>query len=222
MSTDVTFITFLVSAAIAFALGAVPAAYTIGRLNGVNIFEVGSRQAGATNVWREVSRKQGTIVTAIDVVKGVAAILIAKYMGLAGVELIVPASAVVAGHWNSPFTKFKGGDGVATLMGAAVGIAPQTVFIAFAVGLFIAVTMNRKLNHPSLFGGIAGYAVFIALSFRPNSIVEPGVVYGLTGIGIAIMLHSMYFHKRHKEYFRSEVSIEDEDPEQTLRQDGLG
>ena len=107
------------------------------------------------------------------------------------------------------------------MMGAAVGIAPQTVFIAFAVGLFIAVTMNRKLNHPSLFGGIAGYAVFIALSFRPNSNVEPGVAYGLTGIGIAIMLHSMYFHKRHKEYFRSDVSIEDEDPEQTLRQDGL-
>ena len=221
MSTDVTFITFLVSAAIAFALGAVPAAYIIGKLNGVNIFEVGSRQAGATNVWREVSRKQGAIVTAIDVVKGVAAILIAKYMGLVDVELLVPAAAVIAGHWNSPFTKFKGGDGVATMMGAAVGIAPPTVFISFAVGLVIAVTMNRKLNHPSLFGGIAGYAVFIALSFRPNSNVEPGVAYGLTGIGIAIMLHSMYFHKRHKEYFRSDVSIEDEDPEQTLRQDGL-
>ena len=221
MSIDVTFITFLVSAAIAFALGAVPAAYIIGKLNGVNIFEVGSRQAGAKNVWREVSRKHGAIVTAIDVVKGVAAILIAKYMGLVDVELLVPAAAVIAGHWNSPFTKFKGGDGVATMMGAAVGIAPPTVFISFAVGLVIAVTMNRKLNHPSLFGGIAGYAVFIALSFRPNSNIEPGVAYGLTGIGIAIMLHSMYFHKRHKEYFRSDVSIEDEDPEQTLRQDGL-
>ena len=222
MSTDVTFITFLVSAAFAFALGAVPAAYIIGRVNGVNIFKVGSRQAGATNVWREVSRKQGVIVTAIDVVKGVAAIFVAQYMGLAHVELLVPAAAVVAGHWNSPFTKFKGGDGVATMMGAAVGIAPPTVFIGFAVGLFIAVTMNRKLNHPSLFGGIAGYAVFIALSFRSNSNVESGVVYGLTGIGIAIMLHSMYFHKRHKEYFRSDVSLEDEDPEQTIRQDGLG
>ena len=222
MSTDVTFITFLISAAIAFALGAVPAAYTIGRLNGVNIFEVGSRQAGATNVWREVSRKQGVIVTIIDVVKGSAAIVIAGYMGLAAVELLVPAAAVVAGHWNSPFTKFKGGDGVATLMGAALGIAPPAVLVSFAVGLVFAVTMNRKLNHPSLLGGIAGYAVFIALSFRPNSNVDPGVVYGLTGIGIAIMLHSMYFHKRHKEYFRTDVNIEDEDPDQTLRQDGLG
>lgn len=222
MSTDVTFTTFLVSAAIAFILGAVPAAYIIGRLHGVNIFRVGSRQAGATNVWREVSRKQGVIVTFIDVAKGVAAILVAKNMGLVDVELLVPAAAVVAGHWNSPFTRFKGGDGVATMMGAALGIAPPTVVLSFAVGLLLAVTLNRKLNHPSLFGGIAGYAVFIALSFRPNSDVEPGVVYGLTGIGIAIMLHSMYFHKRHKEYFRSDISIEDEDPEQTLRQDGLG
>ena len=222
MSPDVTFITFLISAAIAFAFGAVPAAYIIGRLNGVNIFEVGSRQAGATNVWREVSRKQGTIVTAIDVIKGVSAILTAQYMGLADVELLVPAAAVVAGHWNSPFTKFKGGDGVATLMGAAVGIAAPNVLLSFAVGLFIAVTMNKKLNPPSLFGGIAGYVVFIALSFRPNSNVEPSVVYGLTGIGLAIMLHSMYFHKRHKEYFRPDISIEDEDPEQPLRQDGIG
>jgi acyl phosphate:glycerol-3-phosphate acyltransferase len=222
MSTDVTFITFLVSAAIAFALGAVPVAYIVGKLNGVNIFEVGSRQAGATNVWREVSRKHGVIVSGIDVVKGTAAILVAQYMGLVGVELLVPAAAVVGGHWNSPFTKFKGGDGVATMMGAAVGIAPPTVFIGFAVGLVIAITMNRKLNHPSLFGGIAGYAAFIALSFRPNSTVDPGIVYGLTGMGIAIVLHSMYFHKRHKEYFRTDISIEDEDPEQTLRQDGLG
>jgi len=55
MGSEITLTTYLIAAAIAFGFGAVPVAYTVGRLNGVNVFEVGSRQAGATNVWREVS-----------------------------------------------------------------------------------------------------------------------------------------------------------------------
>jgi hypothetical protein len=47
------------------------------------------------------------------------------------------------------------------------------------------------------------------------------VVYGLTGMGLAIMLHSMYFHKRHRENFQIEENAED-DSESTLRQDRLG
>ena len=220
MSTDPTFITFLIASAVAFALGAVPVAYTVGRLNGINVFEVGSRQAGATNIWREVSRKQGVIVTLIDWIKGLTAIWMARYLGLDGVELLVPASAAIAGHWNSPFTKFKGGDGVVTLMGTSMGIVPTEVFISLLIGTFVAVTMNRKLAHPSLWGGIVGYTAFILLAFRANSSIDPNVVYGLTGIGLAIMLHSMYFHKRHKNYFLSGPELEDES-EPTLRQDGL-
>ena len=118
MSTGVTLDTFVLAAVIAYALGAIPVAYTIGRINGINVFQVGSRQAGATNIWREVSRKQGVIVTAIDAIKGASAILMARYMGLEGTELLIPTTAAIAGHWNSPFTKFRGGDGVVTLMGA--------------------------------------------------------------------------------------------------------
>jgi glycerol-3-phosphate acyltransferase PlsY len=221
MSTDPTFSTYLIASAIAFAFGAVPVAYTIGRLNGINVFEVGSRQAGATNIWREVSRKQGVIVTLIDWIKGLTAIWMARYIGLDGVELLVPAFAAIAGHWNSPFTKFKGGDGVVTLMGTSMGIVPLEVFISLLVGTAVAVIMNSKLNHPSLWGGIVGYTVFIVLAFRANSNIDPNVVYGLTGIGVAIMLHSMYFHKRHKNYFLSGADPEEEESEQSLRQDGL-
>jgi acyl-phosphate glycerol 3-phosphate acyltransferase len=221
MSSDTTFNTFLLAAAMAFALGALPSAYIIGRLNGINVFKVGSRQAGATNIWREVSRKQGVIVTLIDFSKGVAAILIARYLALESVELLIPTTAAIAGHWNSPFTKFKGGDGVVTLVGTAIVIAPIMVFIGLLVGSALAVSMNKKLKHPSLLGGIAGYITFIWLSFSPNSNVDPIVVYGLTAIGISIMLHSMYFHRRHKDYFQLERPIE-EDPEPTFRQDGLG
>ncbi len=209
MPPEVTFTTYLLAAAIAFGFGAVPVAYTIGRLNGINVFEVGSRQAGATNVWREISRKQGVIVTLIDWSKGVTAIVMARQLGLTGTELLLPATAAVAGHWNSPFTKFKGGDGVVTLMGTSMGIVPIVVFVSLVIGAALSITMNRKLAHPSLWGGVVGYVAFISLSFRADSSIEPNVVYGLTGIGIAIMLHSMYFHRRHKDYFRSLVSLEE-------------
>ena len=219
MNTDITFTTYLIAAAIAFGFGAVPVAYTIGRLNGINVFEVGSRQAGATNVWREVSRKQGVIVTLIDWIKGLTAILMAKQLGLQGPELLVPATAAVAGHWNSPFTKFKGGDGVVTLMGTSMGIVPVVVFIGLIFGTAVSVITNSKVAHPSLWGGIVGYLTFITLSFRPDSNIDPNLVYGLTGIGIAILLHSMYFHRRHREYFAPKVL--EEEPESSLHQDRL-
>ena len=220
MSTAITLDTFLLAAVIAYAMGAIPVAYTIGRINGINVFQVGSRQAGATNIWREVSRKQGVIVTAIDAIKGVSAILIARYMGLEGTELLVPTAAAIAGHWNSPMTKFRGGDGVVTLMGASLGIAPITVFLGLTVGTITAVTMHKKLNHPSLWGGIVGFIVFITLSFRPDSNIDPAIVYGLTGLGVAIMLHSIYFHKRHKEYFNAREK-QGEDLDVTITQDRL-
>ncbi|MDP6666827.1 MAG: glycerol-3-phosphate acyltransferase [Dehalococcoidia bacterium] len=221
MDTEATFSTFLLAAAIAFALGAVPVAYIAGRLNGVNIFRVGSRQGGATNVWREVSRKVGVLVVAVDSVKGLLAIVIARQIGLDGAELLVPAVATIAGHWNSPFTRFKGGDGVLSLIGASIGIAPVAILGPLTLALAIGLGMNRKLNHPSLWGGAAGFLLFIGLSFMPNSNTDPAVVYGLTGLGVGVMLHSMYFHRRHREYFHLDETLEEEsDP--TLRQDGLG
>lgn len=222
MITDLSFTTYLLAAAIAFALGAIPVAYTIGRLNGINVFKVGSRQAGATNVWREVSRKQGAIVIAIDLVKGFTAISMAKQLGLEGSDLLVPTSAAVAGHWNSPLTKFKGGDGVVTLMGASISIAPFIVLPAMLIGTIFSTLMNKKLNHPSLWGGLIGYSMFIVFAFREGSNIDPMIVYGLTGLGLMIMLHSMYFHKRHRDYFRDHPSMDEQDSEPTLREDRLG
>ena len=86
MNPEVTFNTFLISAVVAYAMGAIPVAYIAGRLYGVNIFEVGSRQAGATNVFREVSHKAGFAVTIIDGTKGLLAILLVRQLGLDGAE----------------------------------------------------------------------------------------------------------------------------------------
>jgi glycerol-3-phosphate acyltransferase PlsY len=220
MSSEVTFNTFLISAVIAYALGAIPVAYMAGRIFGVNIFNVGSRQAGATNVFREVSRKAGITVTVIDASKGILAIVLARQVGLGGAELMVPAFAVIAGHWNSPITGLKGGDGLSSLVGTSVGIIGLPLLAPLLLGAAIAVGLNRKQNHPSLWGGAAGYLLFIGLSFMPKSNTAPEVVYGLTGLGLGVLVHSTYFHRRHKQYFVRDVIEDDSDP--ALTQDGLG
>lgn len=221
MGSEVTFNTFLISAVIAYAVGAVPVAYIAGRLYGINIFNVGSRQAGATNVFREVSHRAGFAVTVIDSTKGLLAILAVRQLGLDGAELLIPAVAALAGHWNSPFTRFKGGDGVLSLIGIGVGIAWIPLLGPITLAGAISIGLNSKLSHPSLWGGAAGFLLFIGLSFMPGSNIDPAVVYGLTGLGIGVMLHSMYFHRRHREYFSAQEVLDDQsDP--ALTQDGLG
>ncbi len=195
--TDAPTISILaIAAIIAYFLGSVPTAYLAGRLYGKDIFQVGSRQAGATNVWREVSRPAGVWVFLIDSAKGLIAIVIARTMGLEGVWILLPASAVILGHWNSPFTRFRGGDGVSSLTGVVLGINPLAALPAYFVIGFITLRFNSRLDHPTLWGATLGYLVYLVSTLSPIVPVEPEVVFGVTALGIAILLHSMVYHRR--------------------------
>jgi glycerol-3-phosphate acyltransferase PlsY len=185
-----------ISAVIAYFLGSLPTAYLAGRLYGKDIFHVGTRQAGATNVWREVSNPLGIAVFLIDSAKGLAAILIARGMGLDDVWLLLPASAVILGHWNSPFTRFRGGDGVSSLTGVVLGITPLAAIPAYFVIGFVTLRFNSRLEHPTLWGASIGYLVYLISTLSPLVPVTPVVVFGVTGLGIAILLHSMVYHRR--------------------------
>ena len=191
--------TLAVSAVIAYFLGSLPTAYLAGRLYGKDIFSVGSRQAGATNVFREVSRPAGIAVFLIDSAKGLFAMIAVRMLGLEGVWLLLPASAVIFGHWNSPFTRFRGGDGVSSLTGVVLGIAPLAALIPYTLIGFITLRFNSKLEHPTLWGAIAGYLLYLALTLGGVFPVEPIIVAGVTGLGFAILLHSLTYHRRHVE-----------------------
>lgn len=185
-----------IAAVVAYFLGSLPTAYLAGKLYGKDIFHVGSRQAGATNVWREVSRTAGITVFFIDSAKGLAAIIIARSLGIEGASLMLPSSAVILGHWNSPFTRFRGGDGVSSLTGVVLGINPITALPAFILVAFITLRFNSRLEHPTLWGATVGYLTYIVSALTPFSPVEPVVVFGITGLGIAILLHSTVYHHR--------------------------
>lgn len=125
-----------------FLSGSIPFGLIIGRLRGVDIREHGSRNIGATNVMRALGRGPGVACFVLDVAKGLAPSLGAGLVtGLAGrwtIEAgpmalwLAVAAAAVLGHMYSPWVRLRGGKGVATGLGAMLGIFPLVTGPAIA------------------------------------------------------------------------------------------
>jgi glycerol-3-phosphate acyltransferase PlsY len=127
-------------------LGSIPSAVWVGQLfHGIDIREHGSKNAGATNTFRVFGNKSGTIVLALDILKGYAAasiplFLTDMYIGFKDEVLILQLTAsfcAIIGHVFPVLAKFKGGKGVASTLGIIIAINPETAFIC--LGCFIVV-----------------------------------------------------------------------------------
>jgi glycerol-3-phosphate acyltransferase PlsY len=112
-----------------YFIGGIPFGYLIGRLNRIDVRTVGSKNIGATNVFRTVGKKWGLLAFACDVLKGVLPTLLAVVLD-SGVELFVGVACVV-GHMLTPYMKFRGGKGVATTFGVLIALSPTLVGCAF-------------------------------------------------------------------------------------------
>ncbi len=213
MSANPDIINLAYASALAFLIGAIPTAYLGARIHGVNIFNVGSRQAGATNVWKSVNRKTGFLVFLIDVAKGVIIIQVSRYVfEVTGLWLMLPSIAVILGHWFSPATKFKGGDGVASLGGIAVGIFQWAALPASLVAIVFGLPPLRyKFAHPSLQAGVFGWTVLlltIAMTVSSEQRVEALLLYvGVSLLALAVLFKSVRFHKRNAELFSEEDEV---------------
>ncbi len=132
-------------------LGAVPFGVLITRLLGAeDPRKSGSGNIGATNVLRTSGWKSGVLTLLLDVLKGVAAILFARYVASrisAPVLEPIAALAAVLGHMYSPFTGFRGGKGVATGLGVFALLTPgPTALAALVFILVVAVTRYVSLG----------------------------------------------------------------------------
>lgn len=131
----------IAAAAAGYVLGSLPFGYWVARSRGVDIFCVGSGNPGATNVKRCVGKAAGNLVFALDAIKGLAAASWAFWPDAGdGRSLLYGAiglGAAVLGHSYSLFTRFRGGKGVATLLGGVVALMPLAA--AVGVGAWLAV-----------------------------------------------------------------------------------
>ena len=130
MNTTMTYSVWIIAA---YLIGAIPFGFLIGKMRGVDVRTVGSKNIGATNVFRTVGKKWGLLAFACDFLKGFLPTLLAqRFASLPNLALSVGVMCVI-GHMLTPYMKFKGGKGVATAFGMLVALVPALVGTAFIV-----------------------------------------------------------------------------------------
>ena len=119
----------------AYFVGAAPASYVAGWLKGIDLRQQGSKNLGATNVYRVLGWRYALPVALFDVAKGAVPVLLFPRWGGDRWEWFpaVLGAVAVLGHVFSPFVGFKGGKGVATAAGVFLALAPVAVAITLPV-----------------------------------------------------------------------------------------
>lgn len=131
---------YIIGIAIGYLFGCINMAYIISKYNGINIKEVGSNNAGASNVFISVGKAAGVVVGAFDILK---AFLAAEFVFLLfnrNFELAVIAGIMaIIGHIFPFWMKLNGGKGLAPIMGAVL-FYDWKLFIILGI-LIIAITL---------------------------------------------------------------------------------
>lgn len=178
---------------IAYLLGSIPSAVWIGkRYYGVDVREHGSKNAGTTNVLRVLGKRAAIPVFIIDFLKGFVAVNI---FVLLRYDENIPSQAwiinlkilavivVTLGHIFPVFAGFRGGKGVATILGAVTGIQPNITFLCFAVWVVVLMVWH----YVSFASIVAGCAFPILVSIFSGGVYSR---YGLEHTSISYIIFS--------------------------------
>ena len=160
----------------AYLLGSIPSAVWIGKMTkGVDVREHGSKNAGATNTMRVLGVKIGIPVLLIDVFKGFAAVKLALFSpvfeagtnSFVNFQLMLGVAAVI-GHVFPVFAGFRGGKGVATIVGILLALHLKATLVAIVV-FFITLFISKYVSLSSLMMGLS-FPVSVILIFKTDSI----------------------------------------------------
>ena len=190
----------------AYLLGSIPTALWVGRrfFGLADIREHGSGNAGATNTFRVLGPKAGSAVLLIDALKGfVAAYFLPLWLVAQGViapqhelyyKLACGALAVV-GHIYPVFAQFRGGKGVATILGMMLGVAPATVGVCLLV-FIVMLLLFRYVSLASMTAGVTFALLQMLPQFRP---AQSFMVY----VGFVLAALLIYTHRANISRLRS-------------------
>lgn len=177
----------------AYLLGSIPSAVWIGkRFHGIDVREHGSGNAGATNTFRVLGKKSGIAVLSADVLKGFAATQLVHFIpesnpeALLNLRLLLGVFAVT-GHIFPVFAGFRGGKGIATLLGMVIGVHPLLALSCLL--LFVVVLMLSKYVSLGSMLATLAFPVLARLVFREESV-------WLLMFGIAATLLVFITHKK--------------------------
>jgi glycerol-3-phosphate acyltransferase PlsY len=168
---------------VAYLLGSIPSGLLISKSQGIDIREHGSKNIGATNVWRTMGKKWGLLAFLCDTFKGWLAVTIGFWIAARfGYEIpaargrvemhhlapdyagITAALGCILGHNFPIWLRFKGGKGVATSLGVIIGMMPLVSIIIFAVW-GVVLKLTRYVSLASLLAALSLPITVIALMF---------------------------------------------------------
>ena len=190
---------------LAYLIGALPFSILAGKLlKGIDIREYGSGNAGATNTFRVLGKKAGIPVLFLDVLKGFLAVSLAYYSEFGSdTEMFINISlaygvAAVLGHVFPVYVGFRGGKGVATLLGLMIGAFSQAALLS--IGVFIlTLILSRYVSLSSI---LAGLVFPIGVYFFSDVLISTMVIFS---VFVPILL--LATHQRNIErIFRGEES----------------
>jgi len=141
------YIIFALAAIGAYLLGSIPFGLLIAKAHGKDLRTIGSGNIGATNVSRALGRKWAYVCFLLDVLKGMVPMLaimfITKPQGIVMLLLwLAVGCGAILGHIFPIYVKFRGGKGVATSFGVALGLWPYyTICASFAIAIWVVVVL---------------------------------------------------------------------------------
>lgn len=150
---------------LAYLLGAIPFGLIIANTQGVDLRNSGSKNIGATNVFRCVGAKWGILAFVCDMLKGLGGVFCATLIGfvlpkdtvLAPESLlllkVLSGTAAMLGHIFPIYLKFKGGKGISTALGLLFGVAPLAACIGFG-GWIVCFVLSRYVSLASCLAAV--------------------------------------------------------------------
>jgi glycerol-3-phosphate acyltransferase PlsY len=178
---------------ISYLIGSMPTALWVGKaFYGIDIREHGSGNSGATNTFRVLGKKAGTFVLLIDVMKGLTAASLVRYLYFidlgsiryVNLQLLFGLSSVV-GHIFPIYANFKGGKGIATLLGMVIGIHYLSALVCIL--LFVVILFStRYVSLSSILAAVAFplIAIFIYKNEEPLF-----VAFGIAAAIMVVLTH---------------------------------
>ncbi|MHC4913368.1 MAG: glycerol-3-phosphate 1-O-acyltransferase PlsY [Planctomycetota bacterium] len=161
----------------AYLLGSVPFGLIIAMAHGKDLRTIGSGNIGATNLSRALGKKWAYLCFCLDVVKGLAPVLAATFILSSPPAVkdlflwLAVGCAAVLGHIFPVYVRFRGGKGVATSFGVALGLWPYyTICSVFALAVWVStVLIWRYISLASIAASITfPIALVLAIMFKPS------------------------------------------------------
>lgn len=181
---------------VAYLIGSIPTAVWYGQgFFGIDIRRYGSGNAGATNVFRVLGKRAGTVVMLIDVIKGYTAAILSTLLWHAHVitdtEImtlkIVFGLIAVVGHLYPVFAQFKGGKGVASLLGMMLAIHPEMALVC--IGIFLVVVVaSQYVSLGSILSALA-FPILLLLRVFGEKESPQLIVFGFIVFLMVVLTH---------------------------------